>query len=192
MKVVQSCLTVCDPMDCTVHGILQARGWPFPCPGESFQPRDRTWVSCIAGRFFISWATREAQDIARYDFNYVQGYNLFSVIQYSHPHVPTPKGLGTETLCFPLNCNSPALFPPAPNPLSTSCLCEFHSYTEIWVQIGLLLWQCHWFLLFLVNWARKYMCMCIQEPRHTYTYAYTQTRCECKINKFVCLSGYIF
>ena len=26
----------------------------------SFQPRDQTWVSCIAGRFFTVWATREA------------------------------------------------------------------------------------------------------------------------------------
>ena len=25
MKVAQSCLTLCDPMDCIVHGILQAR-----------------------------------------------------------------------------------------------------------------------------------------------------------------------
>ena len=25
MKVTQSCLTLCDPMDCIVHGILQAR-----------------------------------------------------------------------------------------------------------------------------------------------------------------------
>ena len=25
MKVIQSCLTLCDPMDYTVHGILQAR-----------------------------------------------------------------------------------------------------------------------------------------------------------------------
>ena len=25
VKVAQSCLTVCDPMDYTVHGILQAR-----------------------------------------------------------------------------------------------------------------------------------------------------------------------
>ena len=25
MKVTQSCLTLCNPMDCTVHGILQAR-----------------------------------------------------------------------------------------------------------------------------------------------------------------------
>ena len=31
-------------------------------PEESSQPRDRTQVSCIAGRFFPIWATREAQD----------------------------------------------------------------------------------------------------------------------------------
>ena len=26
-----------------------------------FRPRDRNWVSCIAGRFFTNWAVREAQ-----------------------------------------------------------------------------------------------------------------------------------
>ena len=29
-------------------------------PGESSQPRDQSQVSCIAGRFFTIWATREA------------------------------------------------------------------------------------------------------------------------------------
>ena len=99
----------------------------FPLSRGSSQPRDRTWVFCIAGGFFSSWATREAQNIARYDFNYVQGYRLCSVIKYSHPHIPTPKGLDMETLCFPLNCDSPAPFPPAPNHHSTSCLYQFHS-----------------------------------------------------------------
>ena len=37
VKVAQSCLTLCDPMDCAVHGIFQARilKWvkPFPSPG---------------------------------------------------------------------------------------------------------------------------------------------------------------
>ena len=32
---------------------------PFPSPGESSWPRDQTQVSCIAGRFFTLWATRE-------------------------------------------------------------------------------------------------------------------------------------
>ena len=37
MKVTQSCPTLCDPMDYTVHGILQARilEWvAFPSPGD--------------------------------------------------------------------------------------------------------------------------------------------------------------
>ena len=34
VKAAQSCLTLCDPMDYIVHGILQARILePFPFPG---------------------------------------------------------------------------------------------------------------------------------------------------------------
>ena len=60
-----SCLTLCDAMDCSppgssVLGILQTR--ILECIAisfskGSFQPRDGTWVSCIAGRFFTIWAT---------------------------------------------------------------------------------------------------------------------------------------
>ena len=93
VKVAKSCLTLCDPMDYTVHGILQARilEWlaipsprDLPNPGlphfrwllyqlshkgnprilkwagysfssRSFQPRNWTRVSCIAGGFFTKW-----------------------------------------------------------------------------------------------------------------------------------------
>ena len=57
VKVVQLCQTHCDPMDYTVHGILQARilePVAIPFSRGSSQPRDGTWVSCIAGRFFTS------------------------------------------------------------------------------------------------------------------------------------------
>ena len=62
--VTQSWQTHCDPMDCSqpgssVHGILQARmlEWvDIPFSRGSFQPRDRTEVSYIAGRFFTVWA----------------------------------------------------------------------------------------------------------------------------------------
>ena len=57
MKVTQSCLTLCDSLDSTIHGILQARilEWiAFPFSGGSSQPRDRTQVSHIAGGFFTS------------------------------------------------------------------------------------------------------------------------------------------
>ena len=61
VKVAYLCLTLCDPMDYSVHGILQVRilKWvAFPFFRGSSQPRDQTQVSCIAGRFFSSWATR--------------------------------------------------------------------------------------------------------------------------------------
>ena len=59
--VTQSCLTLCDPMDCSppgssVHGILQARILEciaIPFSRGSSQPRDRTQVSCIAGRLYL-------------------------------------------------------------------------------------------------------------------------------------------
>ena len=47
----------CDPMDYTVHGILQARilEWvAFPFSRGSSQLRDQTQVSHIAGGFFTS------------------------------------------------------------------------------------------------------------------------------------------
>ena len=66
--VAKLCLTLCDPMDgslpgSSVHGILQARilEWvAMPFSRGSSRPRDWTWVSCIAGRFFTDWAMREA------------------------------------------------------------------------------------------------------------------------------------
>ena len=67
-EVAQSCPTLCDPMDCSlpgfsVHGILQARvlEWgAIAFSRGSSRPRDRNWVSCIGGRHFNLWATREA------------------------------------------------------------------------------------------------------------------------------------
>ena len=56
----QSCPALCDPMDYTVHGILQEQV-AFPSSRGTSQPRDQTQVSRIAGRFFTSWATRETQ-----------------------------------------------------------------------------------------------------------------------------------
>jgi len=61
----------CNPMDCrppesSVHEILQARilEWvAIPFFRGSSQLRDPTWVSCITGRFFTIWATKEASHI---------------------------------------------------------------------------------------------------------------------------------
>ena len=65
VKVAQSCLTLCTLMDYTLHGILQASilEWvTFPFYKGSSQPRDQIQASCLASGFFISWATREAQE----------------------------------------------------------------------------------------------------------------------------------
>ena len=61
----ESCLTLWDPMDYIVHGILQGRilEWvAFLFSRGSSQPRDQTQVSHIAGGYFTSWATSEAQE----------------------------------------------------------------------------------------------------------------------------------
>ena len=71
MKVAQLCLTLCNPMDSTVHEILQSRilEWvAFSFSRGSSQTRDQTQVSCIVGGFFTSWATREAQEDWRSPF----------------------------------------------------------------------------------------------------------------------------
>ena len=66
--VAQSCLTLCDPMDCSspgssVHGDSPGKNTGMAAMlsfRRSFQPRDWTQVSCIAGRFFTIWAISEA------------------------------------------------------------------------------------------------------------------------------------
>ena len=71
--VAQSCPTLCDPMDCSppgssVHGISQIRilEWlAIPFSRGSSWPRDWTQVSCIAGRFFTIWTTREVLTVVR-------------------------------------------------------------------------------------------------------------------------------
>ena len=68
--VSQSYLTLCGPMDCnlpgsSVHGDSPGKNTGVGCHAflrESSQPRDRNQGSCIAGRFFTSWTTKEAQE----------------------------------------------------------------------------------------------------------------------------------
>ena len=65
--VAKSCLTLCDPMDCSppgssVCGILQARilEWvAIPSSRGSSWPRDQTQVSCFGRQILYHWATKE-------------------------------------------------------------------------------------------------------------------------------------
>ena len=69
-EVSQSCLTLCEPVDCSlpgssIHGIFQAivLEWiAISFSRGSSRPRDRTQVSCIVDRRFTAWATREVME----------------------------------------------------------------------------------------------------------------------------------
>ena len=89
--VAQSCLTLCNPMDCrppgfSVHGILQARileRVAIPSSRGSSPPRDQTHVfmsSALAGGFFT---------------NSIMSLQFSSVTQ------------SCPTLCDPMNCSTP-------------------------------------------------------------------------------------
>jgi len=89
-----SCVQLfCDPMDCSppgssVYWILPANILEWVAilfSRESSWPRDWTQVSCFAGRFFTTWATREA-------------LHIFCSVAQSCP-----------TLCHPIDCSTPGL-----------------------------------------------------------------------------------
>ena len=98
--VAQSCLTLCDPMDCNLpgfsaHGILQSRilKWvAIPFSSESSWLRDQTHVSCIAVGLFTFWATRETLLKLYWWWN-----------RAAHqPPLPSPVG-SCQYLAFPMN-----------------------------------------------------------------------------------------
>ena len=88
-EVAQSCPTLRDPMasslpGSSIHGILDARilEWvAISFSRRSFRPRDRTQVSCIAGRCFTLWATREAPNKAKPIPNYLLKQLWISMLQ---------------------------------------------------------------------------------------------------------------
>ena len=68
-SVTQSCPTLFDPVDYSPPGSSVLGDSPGKNTGvgchavpAGIEPRDRTQVSCISGRFFTIWATREAHE----------------------------------------------------------------------------------------------------------------------------------
>ena len=111
--MLQSCPTLCDPMDCSlpgssVHGILQARILEWVAISSyrgSSRSRDRTrvsYVSCIGSRFFTTSGTWEAHIV----------YVLHSILQkwdknrsysrWTNVHACSVVQLG-PTLCYPMD-----------------------------------------------------------------------------------------
>ena len=87
VKVAQSCPTLCDPKNYTVHGILQVRILERVAvlfSRGSSQPRDRTQVSHPAGGFFTSWATGKPKNT---------GVGSLSLFQQIFPTQELNRGL---------------------------------------------------------------------------------------------------
>ena len=91
-KSLQSCPTLCDPMDRSppgslVHGILQARilEWvAMPSSRGSSQPRDQTpvsYVSCICRQVLYHWRLRTHNHVAsQMKSNHILRMNFMEMI----------------------------------------------------------------------------------------------------------------
>ena len=109
-----------SPPGSSVHGILQARilEWVAISFMGSSRSRDRTQVSCVAGRFFTIWATREAPRWhSKSESRSVQLFPLhFSFyVNYKYKFVLCLVTKLCSTLCHPMDCS-----PPGPSVLGDS------------------------------------------------------------------------
>ena len=98
--VAQSCLTLCDPVDCNPSGsfvrcILLGRILEWVAVSFSSgpsQPKNQTWISCIVGRFFTDWATREVFSSLRCCIN-SDCWSLFDIIHQDMNPIACEKSL---------------------------------------------------------------------------------------------------
>ena len=112
VKVTQSCLTLCDPMDYRVHAILQARilEWvAVPFSRGSSQPRDQTQVSHIVDSLpaevpgndntvHFSSVTQSCQTLCDPMNRSTPGLPVHHQLpEFTQPHVHHREGNGTPT-----------------------------------------------------------------------------------------------
>ena len=119
VKVAQSCLTLCDPVAYTVHGILQARilEWvAIPFSRGSSQPRNQTQVSHIAGGFFTSWAPGEAlkplsthacTNTWKRKYQLLSHVQLFVTLWTAARQAPLSMGFSRQEYCSGYPCPPP-------------------------------------------------------------------------------------
>ena len=107
-KSLQSCPTLCDPVDCSlpdssVHRILQAKilEWvAISFSRGSSKPRDQTHISmfpALAGRFFTTSATEY----------YINNRILVILSLLSDTYVCTQSLQSCPTLCDTMDCSPP-------------------------------------------------------------------------------------
>jgi len=90
VKVSQSCPTLCDPTDYTVHGILQARilEWmAFPFSRGSFQPKDQTQDLPHCRQILYQLSHRGIQNMTQMNF-----YKTKTDSQAQRTDVRSPRG----------------------------------------------------------------------------------------------------
>ena len=110
-----------DPMEysppgCSVYGILQAKileQVSITFSRESSQPRDRTQVSCIAGRFYTIWATRETpiHCMCCAVLSHFSHVWLFVTLWTVPPKAPLSMGFSRQEYCSGLPCPPPGELP---------------------------------------------------------------------------------
>ena len=122
----------CNLLGFSIYGILHARilEWiAISFSRVSSEPRDWTWVSCIAVRFFTNWTMREAHRcmgrLNIWDMKYLVWCGLgwdfiFILLFIKHQVFPLSQKLqGSQFssvqllncvwLCDPINCSTPGL-----------------------------------------------------------------------------------
>ena len=128
-KSLQSCPTLCNPMDCSppgssVYEIVQARilEWVvMPFSRGSFQPTGTEPVSpcssCIPGRFFYQGSHQESFPPRNPQINYVWVLGGFSCVPlfvtlWTVAHqAPLSMGFSRQEYCSGLSCPSPGDLP---------------------------------------------------------------------------------
>ena len=84
----------------------------YPFSRGSSQPRNWTGVSCIADRFFTSWATREAQIMAYHSTNTNMVFHLLELLEVPSTVWTVKPDLSSLILVeFPFLLNQTLSFP---------------------------------------------------------------------------------
>ena len=106
----QSCLTLCDPMDCSppgfsVQGISQVRILIWVAVSSSRAsswPRDQTHVSCTGRQILYLWATWEA-GVVVIKFRHALVWSLSRLhFQVTDLNDIIPQSLGLQDFCWKL------------------------------------------------------------------------------------------
>ena len=151
----------CSPPGSSVLGILQARiqEWvAMPFSSGSLQPRDRTQVLCIAGRFFTIWATRKALKYITVQFSRSVVSDSWRPVKYSTPGLPVHCQL-TEFTQTHVHCVGDTIQPSHP-----SC-CPLHLLPSIFPSIKvfsnesvlLIRWPKYWSFSFSISPANEWL-----------------------------------